>query len=54
MHALGVDWHISMKRAREILGESKVVCGNLDPMILYGSEDSIKKNVKNCIEDSGY
>ena len=31
-----VDWKISMARARELAGPSRVLAGNVDPMHLYG------------------
>jgi uroporphyrinogen decarboxylase len=45
---ISVDWKISMARARSEAG-SRVLAGNVDPMVLYGSEDSIQRAVKECI-----
>ena len=53
MHALSVDWRISMKHARSIVGESTVLAGNVDPMVLYGSERDIQAAVQRCITEAG-
>lgn len=50
---LSLDWQISMASARKIAGYDRVLAGNVDPLILYGSEDSIRKAVKKCIQDAG-
>lgn len=51
--AISIDWGISMASAREIAGKSRVLAGNVDPMVLYGSEKTIRTAVANCIEGSG-
>ena len=53
MHALSVDWRISMKHARSIVGESTVLAGNVDPMMLYGSERGIQAAVQRCLAEAG-
>lgn len=45
---ISIDWRISMSRAREQAG-NKVLAGNCDPMILYGTEESIQNAVTKCI-----
>lgn len=49
--ALSVDWHISMARARAIVGPNKVLQGNVDPMVLYGSEERIRTAVRQCVSE---
>ena len=49
--AISIDWKISMARAREISG-NRVLAGNCDPMILYGTEASIQQGVRECIEQA--
>eukprot|EP01035_Chromulina_nebulosa_P019135 gene19135-24974_t len=51
--ALSLDWQISMKSARQITGYDKVLAGNVDPAVLYGSASSIESAVKICIEEAG-
>ena len=51
--ALSIDWQISMSSARRIAGPSRVLAGNVDPMVLYGSEANIRAAVRNCISQAG-
>lgn len=51
--AWSIDWQISMAKAREIAGESRVLAGNIDPMVLYGSEKTIVDAVETCIKGAG-
>jgi uroporphyrinogen decarboxylase len=53
MDALQLDWRVSMKQARAVLGEEIVICGNIDPVTLYGSEEKIKQSVEQCMRDAG-
>ena len=53
MDAIALDWRISMKQARSVVGKDKVLCGNVDPIILYGSDKQIQESVKKCIKDAG-
>ncbi len=39
---IGIDWNIEMTKAREMAGKTKVLQGNLDPCILYGTIDDIQ------------
>ena len=50
---ISLDWKISMKEARRIAGPEKVLAGNIDPIILYGSNNNIELAVKECIEAAG-
>jgi uroporphyrinogen decarboxylase len=40
---LGLDWNMSIEETRKLVGETKTLQGNLDPCVLYGSDDLIKK-----------
>lgn len=53
MDALSVDWRISMAHARAIAGPTTVLQGNVDPMVLYGTEQHIRSAVKECILQAG-
>ncbi|KAI4454671.1 methyltetrahydrofolate:homocysteine methyltransferase related [Holotrichia oblita] len=46
---MGIDWTISPKTVRQILGD-QVVQGNLDPCALYSSPDRIKDHVEEMIK----
>jgi uroporphyrinogen decarboxylase len=51
--SISVDWHVSMARAREVLGRGAVISGNVDPAVLYsGRRESIVAAVHRCIEES--
>lgn len=52
MDALSVDWRISMAHARATAGPSTVLQGNVDPMVLYGTERQIRSAVKECIQQA--
>ena len=55
---IGIDWMTDMGEAREILGSKFALQGNLDPTVLYGSKDIIRKEVNRVLEvfgnDSGH
>lgn len=38
---IGLDWHIDPRSAKQIIGNTKTLQGNLDPAVLYGSNDFI-------------
>ena len=40
---IGIDWNSSMIEARNIVGESKTLQGNLDPCALYADHQEVKK-----------
>jgi uroporphyrinogen decarboxylase len=47
---LGVDWMTDIREAKEQLGHHAALQGNLDPTILYGSRDIIRKEVIRILE----
>ena len=53
MDALAVDWRISMLHARSTAGPATVLQGNVDPMVLYGTETQIRSAVRECIRQAG-
>lgn len=52
-NVVGLDWNISPQFARNILGEDQVVQGNLDPCILYSSEEEIHKSATEMVQSFG-
>lgn len=46
---LSLDWKISMKHARKT-APNTVLAGNVDPMVLYGSDENIRKAARHAIE----
>lgn len=51
--ALAVDWRISMAHARRVVGESRILQGNVDPIVLYGSEERIFSAVEEVLREAG-
>ena len=50
---LGLDWGVDMGVARQTLGQERVVQGNVDPLVLFGSEDVIRAEVERCLRAAG-
>lgn len=51
--AVGLDWTSSLTEARKRLQDRVALQGNLDPMVLFGSEDLIRQEVRRVIDDFG-
>ena len=51
VEGLGVDWSISMGEARRRVGHHVALQGNMDPAVLYGTPDYIRKEVKKILDD---
>ena len=50
---LGLDWGISVQRAKSEAGEGKVYQGNLDPCLLYANPELIKSKTEKMLIDFG-
>ncbi|MCH2198908.1 MAG: uroporphyrinogen decarboxylase [Flavobacteriales bacterium] len=50
---LGLDWNIAPERAREIVGDTKTLQGNLDPSTLYGTHDQVIEHTKEMLRRFG-
>jgi uroporphyrinogen decarboxylase len=50
---IGVDWRVDIGEAWARLGYEVAIQGNLDPVILFGSVDLIKKEVKRILDRVG-
>jgi uroporphyrinogen decarboxylase len=50
---LGIDWHTSPEFARKAAGPDKTLQGNLDPAVLYGSDEFIVKETKRMLAAFG-
>ena len=50
---LGLDWACTMAEARAHYGSKRVLQGNVDPMVLFGTEDVIRENVARCLKQAG-
>lgn len=51
--ALGVDWTTSLSVARAQVGNRVALQGNLDPVALYASPETIRAKVKSVLEQFG-
>lgn len=47
---IGLDWNMDMRESRAIVGPEKTLQGNLDPCVLYGSPDVIRKETIKMLE----
>ncbi len=50
---LGVDWMTDLADALQTVGSFAALQGNLDPTVLYGSKEIIKKEVENILQVFG-
>ena len=50
--ALGVDWTLDLDRAAELSNHKKTLQGNLDPLILLGSQQSIATQIDEIKQQS--
>ena len=50
---MGLDWHVNLGAARDILGPDIAVQGNLDPTVLYAPKEHIKREVKRILDENG-
>ncbi len=50
---IGVDWRVDIGEAWERLGYDVAIQGNLDPVVLFGSVDVIKKQVRGILDRVG-
>ena len=51
--ALGVDWQTSLAQARQRVGEAVALQGNMDPMALFGTPESIRREVARILASHG-
>ena len=51
--ALGLDWTLSLDRARQLIGHKVALQGNLDPAVLYADKKYIEREVKRLLEQFG-
>ncbi len=49
---VGLDWHVSLGKARDILGPEVAVQGNLDPTVLYAPTAHIEEEVKRILDEN--
>jgi len=50
---ISLDWAVDMTVAKKTLGEGRLLQGNVDPTLLFGSADQIRKGVADCVAKAG-
>src|SRR5699024_9369099 len=51
--ALGVDWTVNLAQARQRVGDRVALQGNMDPMVMFGGHEAIRKEIRRVIDDFG-
>jgi uroporphyrinogen decarboxylase len=49
---MGLDWHVDLGMARDVLGPAMAVQGNLDPTVLFAPKTIIEKEVKRVLDEN--
>ena len=52
-HAIGLDWTVDIDQARSLVGDKVALQGNLDPTVLYASDDIIRNEAKKVLDKFG-
>jgi uroporphyrinogen decarboxylase len=50
---IGIDWTMDLGQTRKMIGNKVALQGNLDPAILYGSNDKIRTEAINVLDSFG-
>jgi uroporphyrinogen decarboxylase len=50
---IGLDWTMDVQESREMIGNQKILQGNLDPCLLYAERDVLKKATFQMLENFG-
>jgi uroporphyrinogen decarboxylase len=50
---LGIDWTVNLHWARELVGASKVLQGNLDPAVLFADAAAVQMQARRVLDDFG-
>ncbi|KAA8497188.1 Uroporphyrinogen decarboxylase [Porphyridium purpureum] len=53
VNVVGLDWATDMADARKTFGKDAVLQGNMDPLVLLGSDDHIKREVQRVCRAAG-
>jgi len=51
--AIGVDWRVELDRAWQTIGYDRAIQGNLDPSVLFGSDDEIQAQTRRILDQAG-
>ena len=50
---IGLDWHVNLGKARDLLGDDVAVQGNLDPTVLFAPKEKIEREVGRILGENG-
>ncbi len=50
---VGIDWHIDPQFARSVVGEKRTLQGNLDPAVLYGTYEEVRRSTEAMLKAFG-
>jgi uroporphyrinogen decarboxylase len=50
---IGLDWNMTIDKSRSLVGPEKTLQGNLDPCVLYGSEELIREETHKMLKAFG-
>ncbi len=50
---VGLDWTVSLARARQRVADRVALQGNLDPMVLFGGEAAVRAEARRVLDDFG-
>lgn len=51
--AVGLDWSVNLTRARSVVGDRVALQGNLDPFVLFGDEETIRREARGVLDAYG-
>jgi uroporphyrinogen decarboxylase len=49
---MGLDWHVNLGKARDILGPKMAVQGNLDPTVLFAPKAIIERETRRVLDEN--
>lgn len=52
-NALGLDWTTNLARARKVVGDRVALQGNMDPLALFGDEETIRREARKVMDAYG-
>lgn len=52
-NTIGLDWHTQPDMARRLIGDDKTLQGNLDPCLLYATDEELVAETKNMLRRFG-
>ena len=50
---MGLDWSVNLTRARSVVGDRVALQGNLDPFVLFGDEETIRREARRVLDAYG-